>query len=141
MFEQVAEAADHACITYNKELECHLEEWKQIREDEGHGHQFEWLQDDDFVEWIDEIQGPKCTQWEVLYEYDLRAANQLMLGSILEYLKNDLWNISHLSDCSDVADRTVSSKMPDVKCSKNQSVGKLHSKTFQMDEQPDMDAK
>ncbi|MCO5564567.1 hypothetical protein L7F22_018231 [Adiantum nelumboides] len=28
--EQVAEAAGHACMTYNKELECHLEEWKKM---------------------------------------------------------------------------------------------------------------
>ncbi|MCO5582413.1 hypothetical protein L7F22_036307 [Adiantum nelumboides] len=39
MSKQIAKAAGHTCMTYKKELECHLEEWKQIRED-GHGHQF-----------------------------------------------------------------------------------------------------
>ncbi|KAI5072493.1 hypothetical protein GOP47_0012599 [Adiantum capillus-veneris] len=30
MSEDIAEAAGHACMTYNKELECHLEEWKKM---------------------------------------------------------------------------------------------------------------
>ncbi|KAI5057107.1 hypothetical protein GOP47_0027122 [Adiantum capillus-veneris] len=73
-------------------------------EQEERGRQFEWLQDYEFEEdWLDETPLLAYTDWELLHEYDLGAANQFVLGSIPEVLKHDLRrNMSRLSDSPEV---------------------------------------
>ncbi|MCO5562064.1 hypothetical protein L7F22_015690 [Adiantum nelumboides] len=71
---------------------------------EEHGRQFEWLQEYEFEEWLDETPNLQAyTDWELLHEYDLEAANQFVLGSISEVLKHDLRrNFSRLTNSPEV---------------------------------------
>ncbi|KAH7426306.1 hypothetical protein KP509_11G094500 [Ceratopteris richardii] len=71
-------------------------------EQEDRGRQFEWIQDLQFEEeWLDEA--PPYTDWELLHEYDLGAANEFILASVPEPLKDNLRkNFSRLSDSFEV---------------------------------------
>eukprot|EP00250_Pteridium_aquilinum_P000750 c10909_g1_i2 orf=170-2527(+) len=115
---RLSDQANQEVQLYVQVMSSIVDDWKKVLvqhlsltktpdtegEHEDRGRQFEWIQDYEFEEeWLDEIPKLAYTDWELLHEYDLGAANEFVLGSIPEILKHDLRrNFSRLSDSPEV---------------------------------------